>query len=500
MSVAHEHPLAERNASAGSFALARVAIALLAIATCSVACGDRKPARSARSESGEVFDYVVRCDARLQTLFIAVAVPAGPARLMRVHAEAMPFLDAALLETIPRRPVALSIGPLGYQVPELARRTRLSYRFRIAQAAAGLRTDDRVRLLDQMVEATPGSFLLSPAHAEAAARYRVRMELAPPIRFASGMPRDARDGAYTGALSDLRAAPYSVFGDLETAQLATRSGRARLVSPTLAPSRLRATSRAMHTWASRATATTTAYFGQPLPFEPAIIVVPRPGRSVGFGRAMAGSGGAVLVDVGTEVSDRSLDSDWVLTHELVHLALPSVGSHHRWFEEGVATYVEPIARARGGLWSEAELWQHFVSNMGHAIDDDGKTGAFDDTPTWGHIYWGGALFFLLADVEIRQATTNRRGVRDALQGIVRSGASGEDRWPIERALRVGDRATGTRVLERLYERLGQGRERVDIQALFRKLGVEPHGTQASLRDDAPLARARMLTTRERAAP
>lgn len=35
-----------------------------------------------------------------------------------------------------------------------------------------------------------------------------------------------------------------------------------------------------------------------------------------------------------------------MTHEMVHLAFPSVPDQHHWIEEGLATYVEPIARAR----------------------------------------------------------------------------------------------------------------------------------------------------------
>ena len=38
----------------------------------------------------------------------------------------------------------------------------------------------------------------------------------------------------------------------------------------------------------------------------------------------------------------------MLTHEMVHLAFPSVDDKHHWIEEGIATYVEPIARIQAG--------------------------------------------------------------------------------------------------------------------------------------------------------
>lgn len=44
----------------------------------------------------------------------------------------------------------------------------------------------------------------------------------------------------------------------------------------------------------------------------------------------------------------------MLTHELFHFAFPSVPEKNHWMEEGVSTYVEPIARARAGLISRSK--------------------------------------------------------------------------------------------------------------------------------------------------
>ena len=40
--------------------------------------------------------------------------------------------------------------------------------------------------------------------------------------------------------------------------------------------------------------------------------------------------------------------------------------------------------------------------------------------TWGRTYWGGAMFCLMADVRIREQTHNRKGLQDALRGILNS--------------------------------------------------------------------------------
>ena len=47
------------------------------------------------------------------------------------------------------------------------------------------------------------------------------------------------------------------------------------------------------------------------------------------------------------------------------------------------------------------------------------------------------------------ANSQSKGLEDALRGILAAGGNISEDWPLERALRVGDEATGTRVLETL---------------------------------------------------
>ena len=100
--------------------------------------------------------------------------------------------------------------------------------------------------------------------------------------------------------------------------------------------------------------------------------------------------------------------DWVLTHEMVHLAFPSVPEEHHWIEEGSATYIEPIARARAGDLTPEKVWGDLVDGLPQGLPQPGDRG-LDFTPTWGRTYWGGALFCLLADIEIRKRTANQEG-------------------------------------------------------------------------------------------
>ena len=123
----------------------------------------------------------------------------------------------------------------------------------------------------------------------------------------------------------------------------------------------------------------------------------------------------------------------------------------------------------------------------------------DYTPTWGRTYWGGALFCLLADVEIRERTDNRFGLQDALRAIVRAGGNMEANWPVTRAFEIGDAAVGVPVLIGLYERMKATPVDVDLPRLWGRLGISLAGDTVVFDDSAPLAPIRRAITMRPAA-
>ncbi len=173
------------------------------------------------------------------------------------------------------------------------------------------------------------------------------------------------------------------------------------------------------------------------------------GRWVGSGRTLSGGGGTVFVRVGERARRARYRDDWVLVHEMIHLTFPSVAREQDWAEEGIATYVEPFARVRAGLLSQEEAWASLAEGLPNGLPRDGDKG-LDHTHTWGRVYWGGALFWFLADVEIHKRTQNRMGLEQALRGINAAGGTNATRWPLEDVMTAGDKATGVPVLRELY--------------------------------------------------
>jgi hypothetical protein len=114
------------------------------------------------------------------------------------------------------------------------------------------------------------------------------------------------------------------------------------------------------------------------------------------------------------------------------------------------------------------------------------------THTWGRTYWGGALFFLLADVEIRERSGGRRSLDDAFRGILAAGGDVRAGWTLERTLSAADRGVGEglNVLSRLHAAQGRTAVSVDLEGLLGRLGVSVEGGRVSYDDTAPLAAIR----------
>jgi hypothetical protein len=251
-------------------------------------------------------------------------------------------------------------------------------------------------------------------------------------------------------------------------------------------------------WIQRAVNAISLYYGR-FPISRArILIVPVADRAgVLQGTTwgdMHGDPGFTRVRLGQHTTLQDLNEDWMITHELDHMAFPSMPDDQHWMEEGLATYIEPIARVQAGELRAAQIWNDMLDGMPKGEPEPGDQG-LDRTHTWGRTYWGGALFCLVADVEIRRQTDNRKGLQDALRAIVAAGGTIDHDWTLPQALAIGDKATGTRVLTRQYEQWGQSPVAVDLPKLWKELGVA-HGPDGAVFDPhAPLAAIREAITR-----
>jgi hypothetical protein len=216
------------------------------------------------------------------------------------------------------------------------------------------------------------------------------------------------------------------------------------------------------------------YFGRFPVNRARVLVVPTTDGHGGIEGTTWGNAGGfpaftrLRVDQHTTASD--LADDWVTTHELTHMAFPSLPHFQHWMEEGMATYIEPIARVQTGELQSIQIWSDMVHGIPQGEPRPGDQG-LDHTHSWGRTYWGGGLFCLMADIEIHRQTGNRMGLQDAMRAIVAAGGAIDQEWQLEKALEIGDQASGTRVLTSQYAAWKNAPVTVDLPGLWQELGI-----------------------------
>jgi hypothetical protein len=246
-------------------------------------------------------------------------------------------------------------------------------------------------------------------------------------------------------------------------------------------------------WVQSAAEAVATYYGRyPVP-RVQVRIIPVDGSGVRRGQTFGYDGGLIKIRVGKQTQAAELANDWMLTHEMVHLSFPSMADEHHWIEEGIAVYVEPIARIQAKQMSAEQMWADLVRDMPKGLPQDGDEG-LDHTHTWGRTYWGGALFCFAADVEIRKQTHNKKGLQDALRGILDAGGDITHDWELTEAFKIGDRATGTNVLSEQYAKWKDKPAQVDLPSMWKELGIGVEGRSIRLTEDAPLAGVRLAIT------
>ena len=277
--------------------------------------------------------------------------------------------------------------------------------------------------------------------------------------------------------------PYAAFDQLPASPIQIETA---VLDVRFAPGTFELPQQKIKDWLVASARAVSIYYRRfPVP-RARILIVPVPGRGVQGGQAFGYRGPAIRLMVGMASRDADLKADWKAVHEMVHLALPDVAQAQLWLAEGLAVYVESIARVQAGDLTEQKIWSDFVQEMPKGLPAAGDRG-LDTTHTWGRTYWGGAIFCLLADVEYRRRTDNRLGLQQAMRGVLAAGGTHDQGWPIERILKTADDAIGADVLVSLYEKMRSAPYAPDLDALWLQLGIIRTDGGVTFDNSAPLS-------------
>lgn len=379
--------------------------------------------------------------------------------------------------------------PEGTQSP-----VKVRYRLDLKGLAAANRDYDVATPAGGAILADPSSWLALPSIA-GNLTLEIRFHPAAGVDVATAMPEI--DGVHRFETDDMRFAGSTVFGHFDRrrielpGQSASSGGDPAVIDLAILGDGFAASNDALAAWVHD-TALVDAGFWQGFPARRALVILlPAEGaKGLPYGRVLNGAGVTMMIEVGTEAPARALYDEWVLVHELLHVGSPFIRDTGAWLNEGIATYIEPIVRYRAGWKTEDEVWREWIENMPRGADAMGPQGLA--SARGGGVYWGGALFLLLADVAIRERTQGERGVEDGLIALLRETGNVTETATTEASLAAADRAIGGSTLGELARRyLQPGGEPIDLEMLWRRLGVSLAADGTVQYDDtAPLARVR----------
>src|ERR1700751_507462 len=127
-------------------------------------------------------------------------------------------------------------------------------------------------------------------------------------------------------------------------------------------------------WVQDAADAIVAYYGRFPAQHLTLKIEPSAGHGIRGGKTFGRGGGLIIIHVGSQAVASELAADWMMTHEMGHLTFPSMADAHHWIEEGIATYVEPIARIQAGQMDAHEMWRDLVRDMPKGQPEAGDKG------------------------------------------------------------------------------------------------------------------------------
>lgn len=368
---------------------------------------------------------------------------------------------------------------------------------RIAAATAA-RSGQR----DEGMQSAGGTWLLSPGIWLWRADEAGTLTLDLPAGMQASLPWVPRDAAHTRFALDAGGGDWpawAAFGHLDERRVEGGDGTELRVAVVDPPNRARADE--LHQWLRESAQTTLSAYGR-FPVRSAqVLVLSIDGHGdspVPWGQTSRGGGVAVELFVRRDATLAQLRDDWTVAHEFSHLFHPYLGDDGRWLAEGLASYFQDVLRARAGLVSEDYAWAHLDSGFarGRASAPGtplsalgrGRGGDSKWRDSTMRIYWGGAAFWLQADIALRRE--RGFGIDRVLSDYARCCLPAAD--AVEPAAFIArlDRLSDSHVFSRLARETISAPRFPDLRQAYRDLGLSIRDGRPQLSNDPDAQRLR----------
>ncbi|MDH5670792.1 MAG: hypothetical protein OEZ06_01500 [Myxococcales bacterium] len=438
------------------------------------ACAPGTPApQSPRARGPRAMHYRFALDPKLETLTAQLCFEGpAPSRLVCGVDWGKPLLMSARQTTSDGQGIGGGLpGDGALDLSALGDDACLEYEVDLAATAPSF-GPARTRRSGGAVVTNLSSWLWRPPGWRSVPRVSARFAL--PEGVEVSLPWPEEDGVYQLDATAFAYLGYAVFGRFQRERFRVPGAEIEVAVLDGLPDSLHA---AIRPWLETAARMATQPAGR-FPHERAqIVVIPSGPRDapVGFGHATRSGGPSVAIFLPTNSELERMKPDWVAVHELSHFLHPFVQRGDAWLSEGLATYYQEVLRVRAGLHSPDDafrrLWQGAERGReasGSLSDESRQMYSKFNFPM---VYWAGAAFALMADVELRKRSRGPRSLDEVLAELSSCCTRGDRPWPARKVLERMDEIVGEPLLSRLAERWVEGPTMPDLSEVYRKLGI-----------------------------
>lgn len=440
--------------------------------------------------AGPLHQYLVKVDATLERLSVAACFDGpAPALLVAESEAASLYLQQVQLRRLP----AVKVLASGEQMPlpPLPPDSCVDYEVRLRPAQGGAQSGGpETRRIGSDLLTSVGDWLWRPAAMSEGEDVALRFTLPDGVSVSAPWKR-ARDGAYRlgasppnwpAVVAFVRFRPRIFEVPGAVLELAMLDGLTESQQTEVAR------------WIEQAArAVTTAYGRFPVsPLQVVVAPTPRGQGPVPWAYVARGGGPAVHFFINPQRAPGEFALDWSAVHEMSHLFLPYVSSRDIWLYEGLATYLQNVLMARGGLIAKDEAWRRLylglqrASRIAPGVSLQQAAERLNRPNNYLRPYWGGAALLLEADLRLRGQGSSLDAALAGLACCLDAPA----RVPAEEIVARLDTATGGTVFRELHQRAVESGDFPEFDSLFTQLGVDVFGGEVRYTDDPQAQRLR----------
>jgi len=204
---------------------------------------------------------------------------------------------------------------------------------------------------------------------------------------------------------------------------------------------------------------------------------------VPWGDVSRGNGFGIRFVVVPSYDIKEFYEDWTATHEFSHQLLPKIDYDDIWLSEGLASYLQYVLMGQSGVLTQEQAWLRIYNGLQrgedgakkvkneplHMTSSNRKRG--ERSGRTMRIYWSGALYFLKADIALREQSKGSVGLNDVLRKLNRCCINGSKVWTGAELAKQLDHLSNSKIFAELYSEFSNGVDFPKYENSFEQLGV-----------------------------